>query len=74
MPLTRELLLSYPGFHGLGGLAHVRVYGQPGRLPAVIAGQLDDNPGTSITNRCDRTLSVKPIVAPRACRLPRIRG
>jgi hypothetical protein len=50
MKLTRELLLPYQGLHSIDGLCHVRVYEQPGELPVVIAGGLDDNPGTSITN------------------------
>ncbi len=50
MHLTRELLLPYQGLNGFDGLCHVRVYEQPGQLPIVIAGGLDDNPGTSITN------------------------
>jgi hypothetical protein len=50
MELTRELLLPYQGLNAIDGLSHVRVYEQPGQLPVVIAGGLDDNPGTSITN------------------------
>jgi hypothetical protein len=50
MNLTRELLLPYQGLNGFDGLCHIRVYERPGYLPIVIAGGLDDNPGTSITN------------------------
>ncbi|HXN40005.1 MAG TPA: hypothetical protein VN892_18390 [Solirubrobacteraceae bacterium] len=50
MQLTHQALLPYQGFHGTQGLCHLRVYEQPGRLPIVIAGALDDNPATSITN------------------------
>lgn len=50
MHLTRELLLPYQGLNDFDGLCHIRVYEQPGQLPVVIAGELDDNPGTSITN------------------------
>jgi hypothetical protein len=50
MQLTRELLLAYPGLHGLDGLCHIRVYEQTDRPPVVIAGALDDNPGSSPTN------------------------
>jgi hypothetical protein len=50
MELTRELLLPYQGPDGFDGLCHIRAYEQPGRLPVVIAGGLDDNPGSSITN------------------------
>ena len=54
MQLTRELLLAYPGLHGLDGLCHLRVYEQPDHLPVVIAGALDDNPGSSTTNAIAR--------------------
>jgi hypothetical protein len=50
MQLTNQCLLTYPGFHGTQGVCHVRVYEQAGRLPVVIAGQLDDGPGTTTTN------------------------
>jgi hypothetical protein len=50
MNLTRDLLLTYQGLNGFDGLCHVRIYEQPGQLPIVIVGALDDNPGTSITN------------------------
>jgi hypothetical protein len=49
MDLTRELLLPYQGLDAFNGLCHIRVYEQPGQLPVVIAGGLDDNPGTSVT-------------------------
>jgi hypothetical protein len=44
----REQLLPFEGLHGIDGLCHVRSYERPGRLPVVIAGELDDNPGTKI--------------------------
>ncbi len=50
MQLTQEMLLPYQGFRGTYGVCHVRVYEEPGRLPIVIAGALDDGPGTSVTN------------------------
>jgi hypothetical protein len=50
MNLTRELLLPYQGLDAFNGLCHIRVYEQPGWLPVVIAGGLDEHPGTSITN------------------------
>jgi hypothetical protein len=50
MELTRELLLPYEGLDAFDGLCHIRVYEQPGRLPVVIAGGLDDNPGTPVTH------------------------
>ena len=48
MRLAGESLLSYRGLNGMDGLAHVRVYEAPGQLPVVIAGQLDDNPGSRL--------------------------
>jgi hypothetical protein len=45
---AREELLPFQGVHGIDGLCHVRTYERPGRLPVVIAGELDDNPGTKI--------------------------
>ena len=48
MQLTDESLLSYQGLNGMDGVAHVRLYEAPGQLPVVIAGQLDDNPGTRL--------------------------
>jgi hypothetical protein len=48
--LTHDTLLAYQGLNGVDGVCHVRAYEQPGRLPVVIAGALDDNPGTSLTN------------------------
>ena len=50
MELTRELLLPYQGLDAFNGLCHLRVYEQPGQLPVAIAGGLDDNPGTAVTN------------------------
>ncbi len=50
MQLTHELLLPYEGFRGANGVCHVRVYEEAGRPPIVIAGVLDDGPGTSVTN------------------------
>jgi hypothetical protein len=49
MHLTHESLLPYQGLHGTRGVCHVRVYEQPGRLPVVIAGALDDGPGGTTT-------------------------
>jgi hypothetical protein len=50
MELTRELLLPYQGLDAFDELCHLRVYEQPGQLPVVIAGGLDDNPGTPLTH------------------------
>jgi hypothetical protein len=45
---ARDELLPFQGLHEIDGLCHVRTYERPGRLPVVIAGELDDNPGTKI--------------------------
>jgi hypothetical protein len=50
MNLACESLLRYQGLNDMDGVCHIRVYEQPGALPIVVAGALDDNPGTSITN------------------------
>ena len=50
MRLSKECLLRYPGLHGADGVCHVRVFERDGALPVVVVGNLDDNPGTTITN------------------------
>ena len=45
---TREQLLPFEGIHEIDGLCHVRTYEWPGRMPVVIVGELDDNPGTKV--------------------------
>jgi hypothetical protein len=57
MELTNNCLLPYEGFHCTQGVCHVRVYEQAGRLPVVIAGQLDDGPGTTTTNAIEMVAS-----------------
>jgi hypothetical protein len=44
----REQLLPFEGLHEIDGLCHVRTYERPGRMPVVIVGELDDNPGTKV--------------------------
>ncbi len=50
MRITHESLMRYQGLNGADGVCHLRVFERPGELPVVIAGNLDDNPGTTITN------------------------
>ncbi len=50
MRLAHELLLPYTTGWGIHSLCHIRIYEQPREAPVAIAGELDDNPGTSITN------------------------
>ncbi len=47
---THERLLPFQGLHDIDGLCHIRVYERPGRMPVVIAGELEDNPGTKISH------------------------
>jgi hypothetical protein len=44
--MTGERLIVYQGISDMHGCCHVRVFEQPGRLPVVIVGKLDDSPGT----------------------------
>jgi hypothetical protein len=65
MRLVAEGVLGYQGLHGINGLCHVRQYEQPGVMPVVIVGQLDDNPGTSITNEIEMVAaSVERVLFP----------
>jgi hypothetical protein len=50
MELTTEALLSYQGLNGTYGVCHARVYEQPGQLPVVLAGAVEDSPGTSLNS------------------------
>jgi hypothetical protein len=49
MKLTHESIIRHRGLNGIDGLCHIRVFKQDGRLPVVIAGELNDNPGSSVT-------------------------
>ena len=49
MPML-DRLLRYAGLNGFDGLTHIRAYEQPDGSLIVIAGELSDNPGTSVTN------------------------
>jgi hypothetical protein len=63
--LAHESLICHQGFHGIDGLCHVRVFEQDGRLPVVIAGELDDNPGSSVTSAIEMVAAaVKEEVLP----------
>lgn len=50
MQLTHDQIFYYAGFGGCDSWAHLRVFQEGGALPVVIVGELDDNPGTSVTN------------------------
>src|SRR5690348_15423639 len=48
---THDDLFAYKdGIHRIPGRCRIRVYGRQGSLPLVIATELADNPGPSITN------------------------
>ena len=55
MDIAYDGLLSYPGYEGMDGLCHVRLYVPRRRWhrPVAIVGGLDDNPGTSITGAAE---------------------
>lgn len=55
MDIAYDGLLCYPGYEGMDGLCHVRLYVPRGRWrrPVAIVGGLDDNPGTSITGAAE---------------------
>jgi hypothetical protein len=50
---TMDFPLRYRGYHGTPSCCRVRVWEQAGKPPVVIATELDDNPGTSVTNRIE---------------------
>ena len=49
MPLCYDNLYLYRGFHGCPSYCWLRIYMTPGQT-VVLATEVDDNPGTSITN------------------------
>jgi hypothetical protein len=52
-------LVDYRGPRGQFSRCHVQVYEGPGgTLPVVIAPELDDNPGTSITHAAEQVASL----------------
>lgn len=57
MRLVEDSVFSYPGYHGCPSLCRLRIY-EPENTAAspwvVIASELPDNPGTSVTNACER--------------------
>ncbi len=50
MRLTRDEIYPYKGFHNCDCVCRIRVYEEPNRPYVVIATQLPENRGTSITN------------------------
>ncbi len=49
MPLCYDRLYLYRGFHGCPSYCWLRIYMTPGQT-VVLATEVEDNPGTSITN------------------------
>jgi hypothetical protein len=52
--LTHDVVHGYAGFHNAPSHCRIRIYQQDGRVPVVIATELADNPGTSITNLAEQ--------------------
>jgi len=57
MRLTHAGPFDFVGLHRFPARCHVRVWEGTGRLPVVIATELEDNPGTSITNAAELVAS-----------------
>jgi hypothetical protein len=49
----RVARFQYPGYFGCESFCEIRAYQQPGKPTVVVATELADNPGTSITNRAE---------------------
>ncbi|MEM2355981.1 MAG: hypothetical protein QXO00_06660 [Candidatus Bathyarchaeia archaeon] len=50
MRLIRDEIYHYKGFNGCEGICRIRVYEEPNQPYVIIATQLPENEGTSITN------------------------
>lgn len=50
LPKTADYRYDYRGFWQSEGFCRIRVFEAPGRSPVIIATELPNNPGTSITN------------------------
>jgi len=50
LPKTADYRYDYRGFWQSEGFCRIRVFEAPGRTPVIVATELPDNPGTSITN------------------------
>lgn len=53
MRQIRDEIYHYPGFGGAPSHCRLRVWRDPDFAPVVIVYELDDNPGTSVTNRAE---------------------
>jgi hypothetical protein len=53
MPLTKDVIHEYFGYHTLGAVCRVRVYERPGAIPVIVATELPENQNTSITNMAE---------------------
>ena len=51
--LTTDCLYDYPGYSNCASRCRVRLYEAPGRSPVFLVEELQDNPGTSITNMAE---------------------
>ena len=48
--LVHDDLFTYAGYWSQDGVCRIRIYTAPDEVPVVVATELDDNRGTSITN------------------------
>jgi hypothetical protein len=54
MTLTHDEIHAYAGYQNAPSHCHIRIFQQDGRTPVIIASELPDNPGTSITNLAEQ--------------------
>lgn len=50
---TRDYQHHYRGYHDCSSVCRVETWEQVGSPPLIICTELADNPGTSVTNRCE---------------------
>ena len=50
MRMTLDQTFPYRGYYDCESRCRLRVWQEPGQVPVVLFTELDDNPGTSITN------------------------
>jgi hypothetical protein len=53
MDLTLDRAWTYEGYHGCESRCRLQVYEEAGFPPVIVATELDDNPGTSVTNMAE---------------------
>ena len=48
--LVHDELFTYAGYWSQDGVCRIRIFTAPDQVPVVVATELDDNRGTSVTN------------------------